>query len=153
MINLQHINGVDLNTDCAALDELILNGAAVSEGDAGAAGAGGDEGGASDIEIVMAGDEGADLPSDLAVDLDGDEDVAVVLVLAQPLEVEGSNRDIGSEHEWGPHVNLLVSLVRGRDGGSEGHLLALVGDVGVEAVVVDSDVVVRVAGGEGDLEV
>lgn len=46
-----------------------------------------------------------------------------------------------------------MALVRRRDGGAEGYLLAPVGDVGVEAVVVDADVVVRVAGSEGDLEV
>lgn len=46
-----------------------------------------------------------------------------------------------------------MALVRGGDGGTVGDLLVLVGDVGVEAVVVDSDVVVGVAGGEGHLEV
>lgn len=46
-----------------------------------------------------------------------------------------------------------MALVRRRDGGSVGYLLAPVGHVGFEAVVVDADAVVRVAGSEGDLEV
>lgn len=55
--------------------------------------------------------------------------------------------------EGGPDVDLLVALVGGGDGGAEGDLLAVIGGVDVEPVVVDADLVVGVSGGEGHLEV
>ena len=46
-----------------------------------------------------------------------------------------------------------MALVRRRDGCTVGDLLVAVGDVGVQPVVVDSDIVVGIAGGESDLDV
>ena len=46
-----------------------------------------------------------------------------------------------------------MALVRRRDGRTVGDLLVAVVDIGVEPVVIDSDVVVGIAGGESDLEV
>lgn len=142
---------MSLNADGASLDDLELDGV-FADDDAVAAGAEGDEGGAADVEVVAAGDEGADLPADPAVSSDGDEDGTRSLVLAEALEVEGCDGDVGAVDKGRPNVDLFVALIGGRDGGAEGDLLALVSDVGFEAVVVDSDVVVRVAGDERDLE-
>lgn len=103
--------------------------------------------------MVTARDEGADLPTDPTVNLDGDEDVAVGLILREADEVKGSNRDVSSVNKRRPNVELLVSLIRRRYGGSVSDLLAPVSDVGVESVVVDSDVVVWVTRGKRDLEV
>jgi len=144
--------GVGLNADGAPLDDLELHGV-FSDGDAVAAGAEGDEGGAADVEVVVAGDEGADLPADLAVGFDGDEDGTLRLVLAEAEEVEGRDGDVGAVDEGRPNVDIFVALVDGRDGGAVGDLLAPVSDVGFEAVVVDSDVVVRVARDKRDLEI
>lgn len=143
---------MSLNADGAPLEDLELHGV-FADGDAVAAWAEGDEGGAADVEVVAAGDEGADLPADPAVSFDGDEDVTRRLVLAEAEEVEGRDGDVGAVDKRRPNVDLFVALIGGGDGGAEGHLLAPVSDVGFEAVVVDSDVVVRVARDERDLEI
>lgn len=95
--------------------------------------------------MVTARAEGTNLPPNPAVNLNDDKDVTVILVLAQSYEVVRSNRDIGSINKRRPNINLLVTLVRGRNSGSVRYLLATVGDVGVEAIVVDSYFVIRVA--------
>lgn len=46
-----------------------------------------------------------------------------------------------------------MALVGGGDEVREGNLLAAVGGVGVEFLIVDADLVVGVAGGDGDLDV
>jgi len=144
--------GVNLNADGAPLDDLELDGV-FADGDAVAAGAEGDEGRAPDVEVVTAGDEGADLPADPAVGFDVDEDCTLSPVLAEAEEVEGRDGDVSAVDKRRPNINLFVALIGGRDGGAVGDLLAPVSDVGFEAVVVDSDVVVRVARDKRDLEV
>lgn len=101
----------------------------------------------------MARNKGTNLPSDPAVNLNDNEDVTVRLVLAEANGVVRSDGDIGAVDERGPNVELFVALIRRRDGGSEGDLLAPVGHIGVETVVVDADFVVGIARGKCDLEV
>lgn len=109
-------------------------------------------GGAIDKQVVVAGGPVADLPPDPAVDLDEEEEEAVGLVLLQGVAEEGGDGDALAREVRGPDVDVLVALVEGRDPVGEGDLLGLVGGVDVEAVVVDADAVVGVAGGDGDLE-
>lgn len=103
--------------------------------------------------MVSAGDEGTHLPADAAVELDDEQDGSRGLVLAEGDGVEGRDGDVGAVDEWRPDVDLLVALVRRRDGRTEGDLLAPVAGVHEEPVVVDPDLVVRVPGRHGDLEV
>lgn len=140
------------NADGTPLYELILNGV-MPDGNPVTPGTKGDKSRAANIEVVVTGDKGTDLPSNLAVNLNDDEDVTVSLVLAESNEVIRSDGDVSAVNERGPDVNVLVTLIGGRDGGSVSDLLAPVSDVSVETVVVDSDLVVWVARGECDLEV
>lgn len=65
----------------------------------------------------------------------------------------GSHRDGVAVEERRPNGDVFVALVGCREESGEGDLLAAVGGVDVEAVVVDADAFVGVAGGEGDLDV
>lgn len=67
------------------------------------------------MEVVAAGDEGSDLPPDAAVDLDEEVDGAVALILGEGDAVVWGHGDVVSVEERGPHVNVLVALVDGRD--------------------------------------
>lgn len=106
----------------------------------------GEEGGAVDAEVVVAGDPGADLPSDPAVEADVDEDVAGGLVLGEgDGEVGGEDDVVERLEEGGPDGLVVVALVlhgeprRHRDG----HVLVL--RVHVHLVVVDAHAAVVVA--------
>lgn len=131
---------------------MILNGVPF-HGGCRAPGPPADVSGAPDVNMITARNEGPDLPSDPSIDLDGDQNVAVGLVLTQSDEVVGSDGDVVAVDEGGPDVDLLVTLIRGRDGGAIGDLLVAIVDVGVETVVVDSDPFVGVAGQDGHLEI
>lgn len=143
---------LESNTDGASLDQLILNGV-ISQSNSVTSGPEGDESRATNIEMVMARNESTNLPPNPAVNLNDDKDVTVILVLAQPQEVIRSNRNIGSVNKRRPNINLLVTLVRRRNSGTVRYLLATVGNVGVEAIVVYSDFVVGVARRKCDLKV
>lgn len=103
--------------------------------------------------MISAGDEGPDFPSDPSVDLDQELHGPTGLVLAERDGVVRCDGYLVAVYEGGPDVDVLVALVGGGDGGAEGDLLAPVGGVDVEPVVVDADLIVGVSGGEGDLEV
>ena len=75
------------------------------------------------------------------------------MVLIQRNGVVRSDGDVVAVDERRPGDDLLVALVCRLDEDGESNLLAAVGGVGVELVVVDPDLVVRVAGGDGDLDV
>lgn len=102
--------------------------------------------------MVSAGDERSDFESDAAVEFDGEEDGADGLVLVQSGAVVGSDRNGVSDDERRPDVDVVVALVGRLDDGTESDLLVPVDSEDVEAVVVDSDLVVRVVGGDGDLD-
>ena len=143
---------LSLDTNGAPLDYLELDGV-FSDDDSIAAGAKGDEGRAADVEVVATGDEGADLPTNPSVGSDGDEDITVTLVLAEAEEIERRDGDVGTINKRRPNIDLIVALVGRRDGGSVRDLLAPVDHVDFEAVVVNTDVVVRVARDERDLKI
>ncbi|PON97416.1 hypothetical protein TorRG33x02_068830 [Trema orientale] len=103
--------------------------------------------------MVTARDEGAHLPTHPAVDIEVEEDGAVTLVLGQREGVERGDGDEVAVNKRRPDVDVLVALVGGRDSGAVGDLLVVVDREDVEPVVVDPDLVVRVARGDGDLEV
>lgn len=138
------------NTDAAPLGQLVLNG--VSDNDAGVLAAEGDHSRASDVDVVTAGGVGADLKTDSSVNLDEEHHCSIGLVLGEGDAVERSHRDVDAGDERRPDVDVLVALVNGGYGGVVGDLLALVGGVGVELVVVDAELVVWVAGDDGDLD-
>lgn len=141
------------HVDAAPLDEAILDGVLADDDSAGVAVAEVDVGVALDVEVVLPGDEGADLPADAAIGLEDEVDGADGLVGGELDGVEGGDGDEVAVDEGGPDVDVLVALVGGGDAGPVGDLLAAVDGEDVEAVVVDADLVVGVAGGEGDLEV
>ncbi|KAF5473930.1 hypothetical protein F2P56_005877 [Juglans regia] len=102
--------------------------------------------------MVAARNEGPNFPSDPSVDLDVEQYCPIGLVLAEREGVVRSHRHGGSVDEGGPDVDLLVALVGGRDLAAEGDLLVAVTGVDVELVVVNTDLVIRIAGVKGDLE-
>lgn len=103
--------------------------------------------------MVTAGDEGADFPPDSAVGLERDHDDAVSLVLHKGDGVKRRDGDLVAVDKRRPDVDVLVALVGLRDSGPVRDLLVVVNGEDVEAVVVDSDLVVGVSGGDCDLEV
>lgn len=138
------------NIDTTTLRKLILN--RISDDDAGVlAVSEGYVSRARDVEVVSSRDEGSHLPPHAAVDLDDEADGAAGLVLGEGQAVVRRHRDGGAVDEGGPDVDVLVALVDGGDDGVVGDLLAPVGGVDVEAVVVDSDAGVGVPGVDGDL--
>lgn len=139
----------DINA--AALRKLILN--CVADDDAGVLTiTNGDISGAGDVEMITAGDEGANLPPHAAVDLDDQVDGAAGLVLGEGDAVVRSHRDGVAVDEGRPDVVILVALVDGGDDGVIGDLLVVVGGVDVHPVVVDADAGIGVAGVDGDLD-
>ncbi|GER41841.1 hypothetical protein STAS_18573 [Striga asiatica] len=138
------------HTDATALRELVLDPVADDYTAGAPAVAEWDVRRAGDVDMVAAGDEGTDPPLDPAGDLDGEADGAGGLVLAEGEAVVGCDGDVVAVEERGPDVEVMVALVDGRDGGGVGDLLAVVGGVGGEAVVVDADSGVGVVGGGGD---
>ncbi|RDX61727.1 hypothetical protein CR513_60021, partial [Mucuna pruriens] len=104
-----------------------------------------------DINMVASRDPSADLPLDPSVDLYVDQDDAGGLVLLQRGEHEGRDGDGVGEEEGRPDGEVAVALVGVGEGGGEGDLLAPVGGIDVEFVVVDADAGVGVVGGEGGL--
>ncbi|GER45898.1 regulatory particle non-ATPase 10 [Striga asiatica] len=146
-----HSSSSSSHTDAATLCELVLD--RVADDDPRAFGVSeGYIGGAGDVDVVSAGDEGADPPLDAAVDFDGEADGAGGLVLGEGDAVVGCDGDVVGVDEGGPDVEILVALVHGGDGGGVSDLLVVVVRADGEAVVVDPDAGVRVVRGDGDLE-
>jgi hypothetical protein len=115
--------------------------------------AGGDEERrAGDEEVVVAGDPAADLPPDPAVDLDLEDEVARLAVLRDGAGQVGREGHVGAGQHGGPDVDVAVALVHGGERRGHRDLLVLVRRVDVEAVVVDPDAVVGVAGRDGHLQ-
>lgn len=104
-----------------------------------------------DINMVNSGNPSSDLPLDSSVDFYVDQNSSGGFVLLEDLEREGGDGDGGGVEVGGPDGGVAVALVGGGEGGGDGDLLAAVGGVGVEFGVVNSDAVVGVEGGEGDL--
>lgn len=148
---------MNLYADTASLHQLVLDGVCADDDSiVQRSGAGGPQINISrtpHVEMVTTGDEGTDFPTNPTIDLDIDKDRTGGLVLLQCLGVVGSDRDVGSVDERRPDVDLLVALVCRRYGCTVRDLLVPVGGVDVEPVVVDADLVVRVPGRYGDLEI
>ena len=117
-----------------------------------AAGAGVDEvRRAGDEDVVVPGDPAPDLPPDPAIDPDLQDEVPSCNILAQRVGEERREGDAGARQDRRPDVDVAVALVHLRQPGRQRDLLVLVGRRDVEAVVVDADAAVRVAGGERHL--
>jgi len=104
------------------------------------------------IQMIPTGSKTANFKFHPSVDLDHEHHRPGVLVLRHGDGVEGSDGDGVTLNERRPDVGFLVVLVCRREGGPEADLLASIGGVDVHFGVVDGDLVVRVAGGDGDLE-
>lgn len=104
------------------------------------------------MQVVPPGNPSPHLPPHPAVHFHVQKHSSGHLVLPQRLCHVGRHGDRVAAEEWRPDVDVLVALIRWRQHGGEGDLLAAVRGVRVDAVVEDSDVVVRVPRGEGDLQ-
>lgn len=135
----------------AFLHQLVLDGV-ITDNNSGGPRTQSYKGRAPDIQMVLAGNEGPDLPPDPAVNLDQQKNRAGILVLHESYGVVRSDGDVGAVDERRPDVDVLVALVHRGYESREGDLLATVCRIDVELVVVDADLVVRVSGGDGDLE-
>ncbi|TYK04331.1 hypothetical protein E5676_scaffold21333G00010 [Cucumis melo var. makuwa] len=102
--------------------------------------------------MVPAGDEGTDLESDATVEFNGQLDCTNGLILIKGGAVVGGDRNGVTDEEGRPDVEIVVALVGRLNAGTESDLLVTVNGVDVEAVVIDSDLVVGVAGRDGDLD-
>lgn len=85
------------------------------------------------------------LPTNSSVNSNGSKEITVRLILRESLKVKRSNGNFGAVNRRRPNVDFFVTLVGRWYGGSVSDLLATVGDVGVETVVVDADVVVGIS--------
>lgn len=102
--------------------------------------------------MVTTGDKRSDLPLNAAVNFDDHVDGAVGLVLRESNSVVGRDGYGVAVDKGRPNVDVLVALIDRRYNGVVGDLLAVVGGVDVQLVVVDSDLGVGVTGVNGDLE-
>lgn len=107
---------------------------------------------AADVDVVVAGDPRPHLPFEVAIDPDGEHDETSGLILYEGPTQVWAYRHGDPVKEWGPHVDVVVALVRGWKQCGEGDLLVVVGGEDAEAVVVDANSVVGVVGADGDLE-
>lgn len=105
------------------------------------------------MKMITSGDKGANFPSDPSINLDHQLDGTVSLVLGEGLAVKRSYGDVSPRYEGGPSVDGLVALVDRRNSGEVSDLLAPVGSVNVEFVVVNTNFVIRVSGRDRNLEV
>lgn len=102
--------------------------------------------------MILAGNEGADFPSDPSINLEHQRDDPTRLILSQGHSIVRGHGDGVTVNVRRPNVDLLVALISGREGGLVSDLLAMVSGVKVKPVVVNTDSVIRVSGGNGDLE-
>lgn len=104
------------------------------------------------IDMVPPRDPRPDLPLDPPVDLNVDHyGAGGALVLLQRGQHKRRDGDDIAEEKRRPDGEVAVALVGVGERGGEGDLLAPVGGVDAERVVVDADARVGVVGGEGDL--
>ncbi|CAL5352544.1 unnamed protein product [Camellia sinensis] len=105
------------------------------------------------IQMVLPGDESPYFKSHPSIHPDIDQHRSRHLILGERLRQERRHRDGVSVQKRRPNVLVLVALIgRGEESG-ESDLLASIACVDIELVVVDSDSIVGVAGGESDLEI
>lgn len=102
--------------------------------------------------MILAGNEGADFPSDPSINLEHQRDDPTRLILSQGQGIVRGHGDGVTVNVRRPNVDLLVALISGRKGGLVSDLLAMVSGVKVKLVVVNTDSVIRVSGGNCDLE-
>lgn len=102
--------------------------------------------------MILAGNEGADFPSDPSINLEHQRDDPTRLILSQGHSIVRGHGDGVTVNVRRPNVDLLVALISGREGGLVSDLLAMVSGVKVKLVVVNTDSVIRVSGGNCDLE-
>ncbi|KAA8516802.1 hypothetical protein F0562_017088 [Nyssa sinensis] len=107
----------------------------------------------SNVHTVPARYEAPNFPSHPSIELDQQQHGPVGLVLAEGDAVVRSHRHVRPVDERRPDVDVFVTFVSGWNGGHVCDLLAVVGGEDVEFIVVNPDVIVRVSGGDGDLEV
>lgn len=103
-------------------------------------------------EMVSTRDPSPNLPFEPSINLDTEEEKTNGLIL---LKREGEVRRDGNRRaikKRRPYVYILMALVGRKNDSRCSNLLVVVRCVDEEAVVVDADPVVGVAGVEGDLE-
>ncbi|GLT90106.1 hypothetical protein SLE2022_080580 [Rubroshorea leprosula] len=103
--------------------------------------------------MVPAGGKAPDLPPHSPVSFDQQRHAAAALFLIQQDGVEGSDGYVCAADKRRPDIDFVGALERRRDCSGEGDLLAVVGGVNVELVVVDAGSVVGIAGFDGDLKI
>ncbi|KAK4441322.1 hypothetical protein Salat_0467100 [Sesamum alatum] len=104
------------------------------------------------VQMILPGDERPDFPPDSAVNSDVNHHRPRHLILVQGDGKVRRHRDGVAVQKGRPDGDVFVALIGGGELRREGDLLAVVGGVDVELVVVNTDSVVGVAGGEGHLE-
>lgn len=112
----------------------------------------GEESGTIDEDVIVIRGPATYLPPESAVDLDVEEEESVSLVLGEGGAEIRSDGDEGAGEVRGPNVDVLVALVETGDAVGRSDLLVLIGGVYIETIVVDSDAIVRVSRGYGDLD-
>lgn len=105
------------------------------------------------MNMIPPGDKPPNSPSNPSVDLNNQRYLTIGLILSQRRAVVRRHRDVGSVHKRRPDVVVFVALVHRLDGGEVSDLLVFVRREDVEFIVVNSDSVVGVMGGDGDLKV
>lgn len=104
------------------------------------------------IDVISTRNPSTHLPSKPSNNLDVEQERPGGQILIQGNGQVG-NHWLGADQEGRPVVDTLVILVGGRQICELGDLLATVGGVDVELVVVDTDLVIGVARGNGHLQV
>uniref|UniRef100_A0A7C8YQM3 Uncharacterized protein n=1 Tax=Opuntia streptacantha TaxID=393608 RepID=A0A7C8YQM3_OPUST len=102
--------------------------------------------------MVLTRDPSTHFPLYPPIDLDVHLDNPGVLILEERESEVRCHRDVVAVQKGRPDRDVLVTLVRGGYPGCVRHLLVMVRRVHIQPLVVDSDSLVGVAGGQGDLE-
>lgn len=103
-------------------------------------------------QVITPRNKRPNFPSNPAVNSHVNQHRPRQLIMVQRLRQVRRHWHGGAVQERRPHRDVLMALVGGLQPYRRSDLLAVVGGVDVETVVVNADSAVRVAGGEGDLE-
>lgn len=107
---------------------------------------------AVDIDWIIPRNPSPYLPPYPPIRFDTDRQFARALITAHFITERGSDGNRSPHEGGGQEIGVLVPLIKGWKRIVKGYLLAFVGDINPEAIVVDTDLGVRVCRDEGDLE-
>lgn len=103
--------------------------------------------------MITSRNKGANFPSDPSIDFDRHLNASTSLVCAQWFANKRSYWNASTWYKWWPNIHALVPLIGRRYVSVVSDLLATIGGINIEFVIVYAYIVVGISRWDGDLEV